>query len=141
MGGDLSVRVFRKYSTWSLIASALVFVCGILAIVLPFTFSLGIAIFLVLVVLGAGMAHALFAFVTQHIGGFFGHIVLFTLYQLAAICLLANPLLSIFSLALLAAVFLILEGILELAPYLRLRRFRHSFWILFDGLGLLFLES
>src|SRR5262249_59743313 len=67
--------------------------------------------------------------------GFFGHIVLFTLYQLAAICLLANPLLSIFSLALLAAVFLILEGILELAPYLRLRRFRHSFWILFDGLG------
>jgi len=136
---DAPIQLPQKHLKWLLLASAVVFVCGILAIVLPLTFSLGIAVFLGLVVLGAGMAHAIFAFQTQHIGGFFGHILLFVLYELAAILLLANPLLSIFSLALLAAVFLILEGSLELALYLRLRRFRHSFWILFDGLGTLIL--
>lgn len=136
---DLPVQLPQKYVKWSLIASAVVFVCGVLVIVSPFVFSLGIAIVLGLVVLCAGMAHAIFAFQTQHIGGFFGHILLFTLYELAAICLTANPLLSIFSLALLAAVFLTLEGILELALYLRLRRFRHSFWVLIDGVGTLIL--
>jgi uncharacterized membrane protein HdeD (DUF308 family) len=37
------------------------------------------------------------------------------------------------------AVFLILEGVLELALYFRLRRFRHSFWVLIDGVGTLIL--
>jgi uncharacterized membrane protein HdeD (DUF308 family) len=136
---DLPIQLPQKYVKWSLIASSLVFVCGILAIVLPLTFSLGIAVFLGLVVLVAGIAHAVFAFQTQHIGGFLGHILLFALYEMAAICLLANPLLSILSLAVMLAVFLILEGVLELALYFRLRRFRHSFWVLIDGVGTLIL--
>jgi uncharacterized membrane protein HdeD (DUF308 family) len=136
---DLPIQLPQKYVKWSLIASSLVFACGILAIVLPLTFSLGIAVFLGLVVLVAGMAHAVFAFQTQHIGGFLGHMLLFALYEMAAICLLANPLLSILSLAAMLAVFLILEGVLELALYFRLRRFRHSFWVLIDGVGTLIL--
>jgi len=136
---DLPIQLPQKYVKWSLIASSLVFVCGILAIVLPLTFSLGIAVFLGVVVLVAGMAHAVFAFQTQHIGGFLGHMLLFALYEMAAICLLANPLLSILSLAVMLAVFLILEGVLELALYFRLRRFRHSFWVLIDGVGTLIL--
>jgi len=139
MSAAQSMQLPQKFVKWSLIASALVFVCGILAIVRPLTFSLGVAILLGLVVLGAGMAHAIFAFQTQYIGGFFGHILLFALYELAAIFLLANPLLSIFSLALLLAVFLVLEGFLELILYFRLRRFPHSFWVLIDGIGTLIL--
>jgi len=136
---DLPIQLPQKYVRWSLIASSLVFVCGVLAIILPLTFSFGIAVFLGLVVLVGGMAHAVFAFQTQHIGGFLGHMLLFALYELAAICLLANPLLSIFSLALMLAVFLLLEGILELALYYRIRRLRHSFWVLIDGVGTLIL--
>ena len=135
MSAGISVGVFRKYSKWSLIASIIVFVCGVLAIVLPLTFSLGIAVLLGLTVLVAGMAHAVFAIQTQHIGGFLWHTLLFAVYELAAICLLANPLLSIFSLVLLLAVFLLVEAILELALYFRLRRFHHSFWVLIDGIG------
>src|SRR5258708_11453529 len=98
---DLPIQLPQKYVKWSLIASSLVFVCGILAIVLPLTFSLGIAVFLGLVVLVAGMAHAVFAFQTQHIGGFLLHMLLFSLYEIAAICLFANPLLIIRSLVVL----------------------------------------
>src|SRR5215467_7570730 len=136
---DLPIQLPQKYVKWSLIASCLIFVCGILAIILPLTFSFGIAVFLGLVVLVGGIAHAVFAFQTQHIGGFLGHMLLFALYELAAICLLVNPLLSIFSLALMLAVFLFVEGVLELALYFRIRRFGHSYWVLIDGVGTLIL--
>ena len=136
---DLPIQLPQKYVKWSLFASGVVFVCGILAIVLPLTFSFAIAVFLGVVFLVGGMAHAIFGFQTQPIGGFLEHMLLFALYEIAAVCLLANPLLSIFSLALLLATFLIHEGILELLIYFRLRQFRHSFWILIDGIGTLIL--
>jgi uncharacterized membrane protein HdeD (DUF308 family) len=40
---------------------------------------------------------------------------------------------------LILAIFLFLEGILELALYFCLRRFRHSAWVLIDGIGTLIL--
>src|SRR5260370_38015901 len=52
---------------------------------------------------------------------------------------MSNPLLSILSIAVMLGVFLCLEGVLELALYFRLRRFRHSFWVLIDGVGTLIL--
>jgi len=139
MSADLSVEVFQKYSKWSLIASVVIFVCGILAIVLPLTFSFGITIIIGSVVLVAGIAHLVFAFHTRDIGGFLWHILLFALYEMAAICLLANPLLGLFSLVLLLAILLLLEGILQLGLYFRLRRLRHSIWLLIDGIGTLVL--
>jgi uncharacterized membrane protein HdeD (DUF308 family) len=50
-----------------------------------------------------------------------------------------NPLLSVLSLTLILAILLLLEGILELALYFVLRRFRHSAWVLIDGIGTLIL--
>jgi uncharacterized membrane protein HdeD (DUF308 family) len=58
---------------------------------------------------------------------------------MAAICLLANPLLSVLSLAFMLAIFLLVEGILEFALYFRLRRFHHSIWLLIDGVSTLIL--
>jgi uncharacterized membrane protein HdeD (DUF308 family) len=116
-----------------------IFVCGILAIVLPLTFSFGIALFIGCIVLVARIAHFFFAFHTRGVGGFLLHMLLGALYQVAALSLLANPLLSVVSLALILAIFLLLEGILQLALYFRLRRLRHSVWLLIDGIGTLIL--
>jgi uncharacterized membrane protein HdeD (DUF308 family) len=139
MSADLSVELVQKYSKWSLIASLVIFVCGILAMILPLMFSFGIAIIIGCVVLVAGIAHLVFAFHTRSIGGFLWHMLLCALYEMAAICLLVNPLLSLFSLVLLLAIFLLLEGILELGLYFRLRRLRRSIWLLIDGVGTLIL--
>jgi uncharacterized membrane protein HdeD (DUF308 family) len=124
-----------KASTWLMVWSSVVFACGILAIVLPLTFSFAIAVVIGFLVLVAGIAHFIFAFQTRGLGGFLGHILLCAIYEIAAVCLLANPLLSVISLSLIVAVFLILEGILELALYFRMKRFRHSIWVLIDGIG------
>jgi uncharacterized membrane protein HdeD (DUF308 family) len=115
------------------------FVCGILAMILPLTFSFGIAITIGCIVLVAGIAHLVFAFDTRDFGGFLWHMLLCAIYGLAAIFLLVNPLLSLSSLVLLLAVFLLLEGTLELALYFRIRRSHHSVWVLIDGIGTLIL--
>jgi len=85
------------------------------------------------------VAHFVFAFQTKGLGGFALHMLLAALYGIAAISLLANPLWSVLSLAVVLAVFLLLEGILELALYFRLRRSRHAVWLLIDGIGTLIL--
>jgi uncharacterized membrane protein HdeD (DUF308 family) len=90
-------------------------------------------------VLVAGIAHLVFAFHTRKIGGFLWQILLCALYEMAAILLLVNPLLGVLSLVLILASFLLLEGILEITLYVRLRRFRHSLWIVIDGVGTLIL--
>jgi uncharacterized membrane protein HdeD (DUF308 family) len=139
MNLDSIAPTLRKASAWLMVWSLVTFVCGILAIVLPLTFSFGIAVVIGLLVLVAGIGHLVFAFHMGNIGGFLCQMLLCALYELAAILLLANPLLSILSLALVLAGFLLLEGVLELVLYFRLRRSRHAVWVLIDGIGTLVL--
>jgi uncharacterized membrane protein HdeD (DUF308 family) len=129
----------KKASPWLIIWSTVTFVCGILAFILPLTISFGIALVIGCLILAAGIGHLFYAFQTRSVDGFLWQILLSTLYVMAAICLLANPLLSVLSLSLFLAIFLILEGILEFALYFRVRRFRHSIWLLIDGVGTLVL--
>jgi uncharacterized membrane protein HdeD (DUF308 family) len=129
----------KKASPWLIVWSTVTFVCGILAIILPLTISFGIALIIGCLMLVGGIAHLVFAFQTRSVGGFLWQILVSLLYAMAAICLLVNPLLSVLSLSFLLAIFLLLEGVLEFALYFRLRRFRHSVWLLLDGIGTLIL--
>jgi uncharacterized membrane protein HdeD (DUF308 family) len=133
------VPLIRKASGWVIIWGIVTFVCGILAIILPLTFSFGIVLIIGCLVLVAAIAHLFFAFETRSVDGFLWQMLVSVLYGVAAICLLVNPLLSVLSLTLVLAIFLLLEGILELALYFVLKRFRHSVWVLIDGIGTLIL--
>jgi uncharacterized membrane protein HdeD (DUF308 family) len=139
MNIDSIAPALKKASVWVIVWSAIVFLCGILAMILPLTFAFGIAFVVGSVLLVGGVAHLFFAFQTRSLGGFLWHILLIALYGTAAIFLLVNPLLSVISLVLVLATFLMMEGVLELALYFRLRRSRHSGWLLMDGVGTLIL--
>jgi uncharacterized membrane protein HdeD (DUF308 family) len=129
----------KNVSPWLIVWSIVTFVCGILAIILPLTISFGIALIIGSLMLAAGIGHLVFAFQTRSVGGFLWQILLSALYVIAAICLMANPLLGVLSLSLFLAIFLLLEGILEFALFFRLRRLRHAIWLLIDGIGTLIL--
>jgi uncharacterized membrane protein HdeD (DUF308 family) len=139
MSVESIVPVIKKASAWVIIWGIVTFVCGVLAIILPLTFSFGIALIIGCLVLVASIAHLFFAFETRSVDGFLWQILVSLLYGVAAICLLVNPLLSVLSLTLILAILLLLEGILELALYFVLRRFRHSVLVLIDGIGTLIL--
>jgi uncharacterized membrane protein HdeD (DUF308 family) len=139
MNVELIVAAIKKASRWVIISGIVIFVCGILAMILPLTFAGGLAVIIGCLVLVAGIAHFVFAFDTHSVGGFLWQMLVGCLYELAAICLLVNPLFGVLSLTLILPIFLLLEGILELVLYFRLRRFRHSVWVLMDGIGTLIL--
>ena len=134
MNPETAVGTATKGSGWSMLWGILMFVCGILAISLPLASSIGIVILLAWLILFAGISHLIFAFHSHSIGGFLWQILLALIYGAAAIYMLMNPLLGVLSLTLVLAVFLLFEGILEIALYFGIRRVRHAGWVLFDGI-------
>ena len=134
MNTETTLGAVRKGSGWSMLWGILMFICGFLAICLPLASSIGIVIVLAWLILFAGIAHLIFAFQGQSVGGFLWQLLLAIAYGIAGIYMLMNPLLGVISLTLVLAVFLLFEGVLELALYFRIRRVRHAGWVLFDGI-------
>jgi uncharacterized membrane protein HdeD (DUF308 family) len=122
----------NQASRWLISSAVVVFVCGVLAIVLPLTFSIGIAGLLGWLFVVAAIAHLAFGI---HFGSgtLAWHAFIAGLYGLAAINLLGNPLLGVVLLALVVGIVLILEGIIEIALFFALWEYRHAVWILIDG--------
>ena len=139
MNTESTTETIKKASPWLIGWGIAVFICGILAIILPITFSEAITVVIGCLALVAGVGHFIFAFHTRSVGGFMWQILIGVLYLLATVCLLVNPLLGILSLALFVAIFLLLEGIFEIALYIELRALRHAAWLLVDGLVTLIL--
>ena len=115
-----------------IISAFVVFVCGVLAIVLP-TFSVGVATLLGWLFVFAAVAHLAFGinFDAVHWGW---HAFIAAIYGFAAINLLVNPLLGIVLLALLVGVVLITEGLIEIVLFLVISDYRHAIWIMIDGI-------
>lgn len=123
-------RTSRSSMIWGIVT----LICGLIVIAMPLVSSIGIVILLAWVILFAGVAHLIFAFHARGVGSVLWQILLGLLYLAAGIYLLINPLLGVVSLTLVLAVFLVLEGIIEIALYFGLRGFQHSGWVLLDGI-------
>jgi uncharacterized membrane protein HdeD (DUF308 family) len=115
---------------WGLVMA----VCGFLAIALPLASSVGIVILLAWLILFAAVAHLIFAFQSHSVGAFLWKILLAILYGLTGFCLLVNPVLGVASLTLVLAAFLLVEGVLEIVLYFKIRKLTHAGWVLFDGI-------
>jgi uncharacterized membrane protein HdeD (DUF308 family) len=132
MGSDGIDIQLKRANRWLIASAAIVLACGTLAILLPLTFSVGVAILLGWLFVIAAVAHLVFGI---HFGrGTFGwHALIAGLYCAAAICLLINPLLGVVLLALIVGIVLIAEGSIEIVLFFVLREYRHVIWILIDG--------
>jgi len=133
MNTNAPASAFGIASAWSIVWGILMFICGLIAIALPLISSIGIVIVLAWVILFAGLSHLVFAFHSRGVGNVLWQILLAVLYVVAGIYLLIHPLLGVVSLTLVLAVFLALEGIVEIALYFGLRGVQHSGWVLLDG--------
>ena len=124
----------KKASGWSMFLGAVMFVCGLLAILLPLASSIGIVILVAWLILFAGIAHLIFAFQSHSVGAFLWKLLLAVVYGFAGIYMLMHPLLGLVSLTLVLAVFLFVEGVIEIVLYFNIRKVPNSGWVLFDGI-------
>jgi uncharacterized membrane protein HdeD (DUF308 family) len=129
--GGVDIGVNRA-TRWLVASAVIVFVCGVLAIALPLTFSIGVAGLLGWLFFFAAGAHLIFGI---HFGSgtLAWHAFIGALYGLAGISLLLNPLLGVILLALVIGVVLVAEGIIEIVLFFVLREYHRVVWILIDG--------
>jgi uncharacterized membrane protein HdeD (DUF308 family) len=132
MGADDEDIDPNRASRWLIGSALVVFICGVLALVLPLAFSVGIARVIGWLLVLAAAAHLVFGihFQAAHWGW---HALIAGLYVLAAINLLVNPLLGVVVIVLAVGVVLIAEGVIEIVLFVMLRQYRRAVWILFDG--------
>lgn len=134
MNSGTSLGAVKKASGWSMFLGAVMFICGLLAILLPLASSIAIVMVLAWLILFAGVAHLIFAFPSHSVGGFLWKLLLALVYGFAGIYMLTHPLLGLVSLTLVLAVFLLVEGVVEIVLYFNIRKVRNSGWVLFDGI-------
>jgi uncharacterized membrane protein HdeD (DUF308 family) len=134
MNLETPLGAVKKASGWSMFLGAVMFICGLLAILLPLASSIAIVMVLAWLILFAGVAHLIFAFQSHSVGGFLWKLLLALAYGFAGIYMLMHPLLGLVSLTLVLAVFLLVEGVIEIVLYFNIRKIRNSGWVLFDGI-------
>jgi len=131
--------IVKKSLGWSIGLSVLMIVAGLLAIVMPPAAGIAIAVLVGWLLVFSGGMHLVFAWHTRTTGAMLWEILVGLLYLCTGVYLLWNPLAGLASLTLALAIYLFVEGVLELILSFLLRAMPGSGWLTFDGIVTLIL--
>ncbi len=126
-------RDIREATTWSIVLSVLMMICGMLAVLIPPVAGLAVTMMFGWVLLFAGALHIGFAWRADHASRKAGEAALAALYIGIGLYLLARPVAGLVSLTLVIAAYLVAKGVLEGAIAFKLRPLPGSGCLLFDG--------
>jgi len=140
MAQNTPVAMVRKASTVSILWGALLIVFGVVAVGLPLYAAVAVNALVAWLIVLAGIVHLMIAF---RVPGPAGGRVWKALVGIAYVCfggyLIVRPLLGVASLTLLLASLFLVEGILDIVLYVKMRPIRGSIWVLIDGIVTLLL--
>lgn len=119
---------------WSVTVGILLILAGLIAIFLPFIAGVAATAVVGWLLLFAGGAHLLYAWSARGAGAVIFQIIIGLLYVLVAFYLIFHPARGLLTLTLLLASYFVVEGVLEIVMYFRLRRSHRAGWFLWDGL-------
>lgn len=120
------------------LAGIVIAVLGVLALVFPFVTGISLAVLLGVVLVVGALVHAAHAFSRGSLGSVLWQVVLAVLYGAAGISFVANPVVGLATLTLLAIGFFVANGLVEVAWGLRNRGRPGALWLLASG-GISFL--
>lgn len=124
----------HRAATWSLVLSILMIAAGVLAIAAPVVAGVAVTAIVGWLLAFSGALHLVFAWRAGHASAVLWEILLGVLYGIIGFYLIAHPLAGLASLALAIAIYLLIEGALELVLSFRMRAAAGSGWLLFDGI-------
>jgi uncharacterized membrane protein HdeD (DUF308 family) len=125
--------IVKESVGWSIGLSVLMIVAGILAIAVPQAAGIAVNILVGWLLVFSGAVHLVFAWHTRTTGGLLWELLVGMLYIGVGGYLLFHPVAGLASLTLALAIYLFVEGILELALGFGLRPVPGSGWLLLDG--------
>jgi uncharacterized membrane protein HdeD (DUF308 family) len=129
-----SSEVVRQASGWSIVWGVLLVVIGMLAIASPFLAAIAVSAMVAWLIILAGIIHLTLAFQTHGAGS----VIWKVLIGLAYICfggyLIWRPLLGVAALTLVLAMLFLIEGVLDIVLFFKLRSVRGASWELINGI-------
>ncbi|HEX4022076.1 MAG TPA: DUF308 domain-containing protein [Acidobacteriaceae bacterium] len=117
----------------SKVVGILLIVAGLLAILLPFVAGIALTAIIGWLLLVVGGVHLLYGWHTRNTGTIIWPLILGVLYLLVGLFLIFHPARGLATLTLLLASYFVIEGVIELVMYFRLRRSHSASWFLWDG--------
>jgi len=134
MAKPAPLEAVKKVSTWSVVWAILLIICGMLAIGSPEVAAVAASIILAWLIIFAGIVHVVIAFQAHRGGSLVWKLLVGIAYILFGGYLLVHPVLGVASLTLVIAILFLVEGILDIILFFKMRAERGSGWVLFDAL-------
>jgi len=138
---DLATRcssIPRKSIGWSITLSVFLIVAGLVAILLPPIMGLGVTLYIGWLLVLSGITHFVFAWKSHTAGAVLWEVLVGLIYLVAGGYLILHPLAGLLSLTLFLAIYLIIEGVIEIILAFQITRSGRA-WMILEGVVTLIL--
>ena len=134
MAQNSPVEIVRKTSGWSIAWGVFLILFGTLAIGSPFVAAVAVNVVIAWLIVLAGVVHLVLAFHAHGAGSMIWKLLVGIAYLCFGAYLIMHPVLGVASLTLLLASLFLIEGILEVVLFFKMRPLRGANWMLADGI-------
>lgn len=133
MAAENAVDVVRHASTLSIVWGVALIIFGIVAVGSPFLAAVAVNVVVAWLIVLAGVVHVIIAFHSHGAGSVIWKLLVGLAYLFFGGYLIAHPVLGVASLTLALACLFLIEGVLDIVLFFKMRALRGSSWILLDG--------
>jgi len=134
-----SSDVVRQASTWSIVWGVLLIILGMLAVGSPLVAAVAVNVVIAWLIVLAGVVNVVVAFHSHGAGSVVWKLLVGVAYLCFGVYLILHPVLGIVSLTLVLASLFLIEGVLDIALFFKMRSMQGSSWVLIDGIVTLLL--
>src|ERR1700728_355483 len=141
MGQNTSVGLVRNASTVSILWGVLLIVFGVIAVGSPVVAAVAVNIVIAWLIVLAGVVHPMLALRAHAARGMIWKLLVGVAYLCVGAYAIVHPVLGVASLTLLLASLFLIEGILDIILFVKMRSLHGSSWVLVDGIITLLLGA
>ncbi len=134
MAQNTPVEMVRHASTVSVLWGVLLIVFGMVAVASPFLAAVAVNALIAWLIILAGIVHLMLGFRTHGAGSMIWKILVGIAYVCFGGYLIARPVVGVASLTLVLATLFLVEGVLDIILFVKMRPMQGSNWVLLDGI-------
>jgi uncharacterized membrane protein HdeD (DUF308 family) len=127
------VDIVRHASTLSIVWGIFLIIFGMVAIGSPFLAAVAVSVVIAWLIVFAGVVHLILAFQAHGAGSLIWKLLVGLAYLFFGVYLIVHPVLGVASLTLVLACLFVIEGILDIVLFFKMRPMRGSNWVLLDA--------
>jgi uncharacterized membrane protein HdeD (DUF308 family) len=134
MADQSPAEIVRHASTLSILWGVLLLVFGMFAVGSPFIAAIAVSVAVAWLIILAGVVHLMLAFHAHRAGRLVWKLLVGVAYVLFGVYLILHPVLGVASLTLVLAILFLIEGILDVVLFFKMRPMQGAIWVLVDGI-------